>query len=199
MITHPSQGERNHLAENGRGLAVSISCGQTIKVIDTHGGQVADTWAFVSDDPKEFLSAEHTRVHIGRLFPRAGEEFVTNRRRPILRWDDDSSPGIHDMLVAACDPARYAALGAPPGHASCQNNLQQALGDRYVITPQPVNLFMNTPFLPDGEVRWLSPESRAGDCVTLTALLDLVLVISSCPQDLTSVNSVRGDIGVTVK
>jgi uncharacterized protein YcgI (DUF1989 family) len=183
---------------NGRGAAVAVSRGQTITVADSNGGQVADTWAFLADDPKEFLSAEHTRVHVGRLFPQPGQEFVTNKRRPVLRWESDLSPGIHDMLVAACDPTRYVELGAP-GHASCQANLQQALGSRYVVTPQPVNLFMNSPFLPDGELRWLFPESRAGDYVTMTALLDVVLVVSACPQDLTSVNSSRGDIAISIE
>lgn len=193
----PPQGQQDLVAAHGSGLAVAVSSGQTIRVSDIHGGQVADTWAFVTDDPKEFLSAEHTRTHTGRLLPSEGEEFVTNLRRPILRWDSDTSPGIHDMLVAACDPARYVELGAP-GHASCQENLKRAIGDLYVVTPQPLNLFMNTPFLPDGQLHWLSPRSQAGDAVSFTALLDLVFVVSACPQDLTSVNSVRGDIGVAV-
>lgn len=192
-------GDHGHdfVVRHAHGLAVPVARGQTIRVTDIHGGQVADTWAFASDDPLEYLSAPHSRVHTGSLFPGVGQEFVINRRRPVLRWDADSSPGVHDMLVAACDPARYVDLGAP-GHASCQANLQAALGERYVVTPQPVNLFMNTPFLPEGNLRWLPPVSAAGDSVTMTALLDLVLVVSACPQDLTAVNGVRGDIGVAV-
>ncbi len=185
------------VVRHATGLAVPVARGQNVRVTDVHGGQVADTWAFAADDPVEFLSAPHTRVHTGSLFPRVGQELVTNRRRPVLRWDADSSPGVHDMLVAACDPARYEGLGAP-GHASCQANLQAALGERYVVTPQPVNLFMNTPFLPDGNLRWLPPVTAAGDSVTMTALMDLVLVVSACPQDLTAINSVRGDIGIAV-
>ena len=46
-------------------------------------------------------SAEHTRVHLNRLFPRPGEHFVSNLRRPILFFEEDRSPGVHDMLVAA--------------------------------------------------------------------------------------------------
>jgi uncharacterized protein len=78
-----------------------------VRVIDPDGGQVADVFAFSADDPSEYHSAEHTRVHVGRLFPRVGEQFATNRRRPILTLEADDSPGIHDMLLAACDPTRY--------------------------------------------------------------------------------------------
>ena len=66
------------------GRAVRIEAGRSFRVIDLEGGQVADTWAFVADDPGEFHSAQHTRVHVGRLFPQGGEHFVTNTRRPIL-------------------------------------------------------------------------------------------------------------------
>src|SRR5207302_749298 len=122
-------------------------------------GAVADTWAFVADDPGEFHSAQHTRVHVGRLFPQAGEHFVTNTRRPILLLEEDATPGIHDMLCAACDPARYAGLGVDGWHASCEENLQTALRAVGVepprFAPQPINLFMNTPARADGTIDWL--------------------------------------------
>lgn len=168
-----------------------VDAGQLVRVIDVEGGQVGDTWAFVRDDPSEYQSAEHTRVHVGKLFPAVGEQFVTNRRRPILELVADNTPGHHDMLIAACDPARYEQLGVEGWHASCQENLLRAMeaaGHPDVEIPQPINLFMNTPFLPDGRVRWLESETAAGDSVTFRALLDCYVVVSACPQDVVGIN-----------
>src|SRR5690349_2790380 len=95
----------------GEGRAVRVAAGRRVRVVDLEGGQVGDLFAFAADDPRERLSAAHTRSGTSRLFPEIGEPFVTDRRRPILVLADDTSPGSHDMLIAACDPARYAALG----------------------------------------------------------------------------------------
>ncbi|TML90800.1 MAG: urea carboxylase-associated family protein [Actinobacteria bacterium] len=183
--------ERLHVpAREGR--AVRVEAGRRFRVIDPDGGQVADTWAFVGDDPAEFHSAQHTRVHVNRLFPRPGEEFVTNARRPILLLEEDATPGIHDMLCAACDPERYRGLGVEGPHASCQENLRtalQAVGvDAPRFAPQPINLFMNTPAQPDATIAWLPAPTKAGDYVLLRAELDIVLVVSACPQDIIQIN-----------
>ena len=146
-------------------------------------------------------SAEHTRVAVGKLFPALGESFVTNRRRPILRYEADTSPGTHDMLVAACDPTRYELLGVTGWHASCQENLLTVMAEAGypdVRVPQPINLFQNSPFLPDGTVTWLPTETRPGDSVTLRAEMDLWLVVSACPQDVTNLNAAPGPIRVEV-
>ncbi|HEY6029118.1 MAG TPA: urea carboxylase-associated family protein, partial [Gaiellaceae bacterium] len=102
------------------GRAVRVEAGRSFRVIDVEGGQVADTWAFVADDPGEFHSAQHTRAVNSALFPPLGGQFVTNARRPILTLEEDATPGIHDMLIAACDPPRYIPLGVTGWHASCE-------------------------------------------------------------------------------
>ena len=176
-------------AREGRG--VRVAAGRRFRVIDVEGGQVADTFAFRADDVSEYHSAEHTRAYVSRLFPRPGEPFVTNRRRPILVLEEDASPGIHDMLCAACDPERYTGLGVQGWHASCQENLRRAmaeLGFDHVGVPQPINLFMNIPVGEDGELGWEPAPTRAGDSVTLRAELDCVVVVSACPQDIVPIN-----------
>jgi uncharacterized protein YcgI (DUF1989 family) len=183
--------ERIHVpAREGR--AVRVGAGRSIRVIDPEGGQVADTFAFVADDPTEFHSAQHTRAVNSHLFPPIGGQFVTNARRPILTLEEDSSPGIHDMLIAACDPPRYIPLGVTGWHASCEENLQNAMREIGVdpprFAPQPINLFMNTPARTSGEIEWLPAETKAGDYVQLRAELDLILAISACPQDILPIN-----------
>src|SRR5712672_3895949 len=94
-----------------RGKAALVSAGQIVTVINTHGEQVVDTWAFNRADLGEFMSNEHTRAHSLHLVPRPGDVLRTNKRRPILTLTEDTSGGIHDTLIAACDRYRYAFLG----------------------------------------------------------------------------------------
>jgi uncharacterized protein YcgI (DUF1989 family) len=177
----------------GEGRAVRVAAGRRVRVVDLEGGQVGDLFAFAADDPRERLSAAHTRSVTSRLFPEVGEPFVTDRRRPILVLAEDASPGAHDMLIAACDPARYAALGVP-GHRSCAENLELALaelGIEVAVTPQPVNVFMRIPVQESGRLAWLPAESRAGDSITFEAAMDCVVVVSACPQDMVGINNGR--------
>jgi uncharacterized protein YcgI (DUF1989 family) len=91
-----------------RGKAAFVAAGQAVTVINTHGEQVVDTWAFNRADLGEFMSNEHTRAHSLHLVPRPGDVLRTNKRRPILTLTEDTSGGIHDTLIAACDRYRYA-------------------------------------------------------------------------------------------
>src|ERR1700682_4266934 len=115
----------------GAGRAVWVRHGEHLRIVDVEGGQVGDLFAFAAADPGEYLSASHTRTSTSRLFPRIGEQFMTNRRRPILTLVADTSPGVHDMLIAACDPERYRMLGAP-GQRLLRRQLAQRLGADWV-------------------------------------------------------------------
>jgi uncharacterized protein len=177
-------------AREGRGARVAA--GGRFRVVDPEGGQVGDLFAFCADDVSEHHSAEHTRVFVNRLFPLVGEQFVTNRRRPILTFEADDSPGVHDLLCAACDPARYQGLGVEGHHASCQDNLRTAmaaLGHPDVEVPQPINLFMNIPVRADGTIGWEPALTRPGASVTFRAERDCLVVLSACPQDIVVINN----------
>jgi uncharacterized protein len=173
------------------GRSVQIPAGRSFRVTDREGGQVGDLFAFSASDVTEYASAEHTRAYVNRLFPRVGEPFVTNRRRPILVFERDESPGVHDMLCAACDPERYEGLGVEGWHASCEENLREAmraLGHEHIEVPQPINLFMNIPVAPDGSLGWEPAPTRPGDGAVLRAVSDCVVVVSACPQDIVPIN-----------
>ncbi|MEV6908548.1 urea carboxylase-associated family protein [Amycolatopsis sp. NPDC051071] len=177
----------------GTGRAVRVAAGELVRVIDVDGGQVGDVFAFTGDFTEQH-SVAHTRAAVDRLFPAVGEFFMTDRRRPILTLTEDTSPGEHDMLIPACDPARYAALGAPD-HRSCAVNLREALAALDLSfagpIPQPINVFMRIPVGQDGRLSWLTASSRAGDAITFRAELDCVVVVSACPQDLVRISDVR--------
>jgi uncharacterized protein YcgI (DUF1989 family) len=168
----------------GTGKGFRIPAGDYLQVMDVAGRGCADFFALVAADPTEYLSASHTRVAIDRLFPRVGQSFFSSLRRPMLQLEEDRTPGLHDMLFAACDPARYAQYGVA-GHASCAENFREALRSLGVDcphVPQPVNFFMNVAVRPDGSVVFAPPETEAGDWVLLRAFVDCLVVLSACPQ-----------------
>ena len=174
-----------------RGKAARLSAGEAIRIINTHGEQVVDTWAFALPGLDEFMSMEHTRSMLVHLMPVLGKPLYTNRRRPILTLEEDTSPGIHDTLLAACDRHRYRLLGCEDGHENCTDNLSDAmreLGLEEPETPSPLNLFMNIPWTPDGTLAFDAPRSKPGDYVVLRAEMDCVVAMSTCPQDKLPVN-----------
>lgn len=180
------------LVPGGEARACQVTAGTQIRIVDVAGGQVGDLFAFVSSDIGEYASAEHTRPSIGRLFPAVGQPVLTTRRRPILTLMADTSPGHHDSLYAACDPARYRLLGVEEAHRSCAVNLAEAMaaaGFPRVAVPQPLNLFMDVRVTADGSLLSRPASSAAGDAVVFRAELDCHVVLSSCPMDVNPISS----------
>jgi uncharacterized protein len=173
------------------GRAIRAARGSAVEVINTHGTQVVDFWALCPPDLSEHLSMEHTRTAIKRLIPRVGDTLVSSARRPLLTIITDTSPGIHDTLIASCDQERYRQLGFQGKHDNCHDNFQAALADLGLPPrplPAPFNLFMNVPWTQDGSLRFEPPVSRPGDMIRFQVETDLVVIMSACPQDLTPVN-----------
>jgi len=174
-----------------RGQAVRVAKGKAIQIINTYGKQVVDTWCFNADDLSEFMSMEHLHATLQGIFPAKGDALTTNRRRPILILEEDTSLGRHDTVIAACDVHRYAMLGCQEYHDNCTDNLHAALAQldlRAPDCPAPLNLWMNIPVEPDGKIIWGEPLSKPGDYVTLRAAIDCIVVMSTCPQDMIPIN-----------
>ena len=172
--------------------AIRLKKDQTIKIINTYGHQVVDTWAFNAVNLAEFLSTEHTRQKLDSIFPKLKNPLFTNKRRSIVILEEDTSPGVHDMLMAACDIYRYQQLGCDTYHKNCTDNLHAALGKldlKIPNTPSPINLWMNIPVNNKGDCQWKPPKSKAGDYVCLRSTMDCVVVMSACPQDLIPINA----------
>jgi uncharacterized protein len=174
-----------------KGKAVHVRKGQSVKVVNTRGQQVVDTWAFNAEDLSEFMSIEHSRVAIGRIIPAVGDALVTNRRQPILTLVEDTSGGIHDTLFAACDRWRYELLGCAEYHHNCTDNLAAALtalGLSSPHTPAPLNLFMNIPVVDGNRVDVRPPVSTPDSYVTFRDEMDCIVAFSACPQDMLPIN-----------
>jgi hypothetical protein len=169
------------------GLAVHVQQGQRIRVVTPKGAQAADFFAYCAGDLREWLSPMHTWVTTRSIRPRPGDTFLSRFRRPMLEFVEDTAGGMHDMMLAACDQTRYEQYGFVGPHASCSDNLRNAmarLGHPIDVVPQPVNFFTNTKVEADGKL--VSPPNTvpAGAHVDLQARMDLICVISSCPFDL---------------
>lgn len=175
----------------GHGNAFRLAVGERVRIGLPEGPQVADMFAFALPDLKEYLSTEHTRSCAQRLTPVVGEAFYSSRRRPMLAFEEDSSPGTHDLLLSACDQARYTLLGHPAPHRNCVANMVEALAALGLKPPQipsPVNVFEKVTIGIDGSLVIEPPRATRGDSVVLRALMELVLVISACPMDIVPTN-----------
>lgn len=156
----------------------------------------------------EFMSMMHSRAATLHLRPKVNDTLVSNLREPILTLVEDTSQGVHDTLIAACDPARYRGLGVEDWqqHGSCAENLVLALkelneraglkGNKGVgadvtinSVPAPLNLFMNIPWDDEGDIGFHAPKCKEGDYVRLRAERDVVVVMSACPQDILEINN----------
>lgn len=178
-----------------RGKAARVSAGQRITVVNTHGTQVVDAWAFNARDMTEWMSMEASRAWFLRLAAAVGDSFVTNQRRPILTLVEDTSGCAHDTLMAPCDEPRYGLLGAQGYHDNCRDNLRAALAELGLTipaTPPSLNVFMNIPWTADGQLTWGEPVSPPGSYVVFRAEMDLVIAFSACPQDILRINGRTG-------
>ena len=174
------------------GIALPQRAGHRLRLTKLHAAHVVDPWAQARTDLREYLSMEHTRASLSKLVPGTGDHLYSSSRRPLLTLVEDTSPGRHDTLIAACDRERYRQLGATGHHANCADNFRRALSVRGIQpdhVPSPLNLFMHIAWREDGDLEFLPSPARPGDYVTLEAVTDVTVVLSACPMDLNPINA----------
>ncbi len=179
------------------GKAIRLAAGEAVQVINLHGTQVADCWAYNADDVNEYMCMEASRVWNQRLNPQVGDSFITNRRNPILTLVEDTSPGVHDTFMAACDARRYELLGCTEPHRNCHDNLHEAMAELGVKLPHgnlaSFNIFMNIQVQPNGiTLKTLPTVTKPGDYIILRAEMACFVAFSACPQDIVSIQG-QGD------
>ena len=169
------------------GRAVRVARGKRLRLTTPRGNQAADFFAFNAENLGEWLSCPHSWVTTFCVKPRQGDVFLSRFRRPMLKLVEDGAGGIHDMMIAACDQFRYEFFGHKGPHASCSDNLQQAMrrdGYEISVIPQPINFFTHTEIAADGLLSAPGGNIPPGAFVVVEALMDLICVVSSCPYDL---------------
>jgi hypothetical protein len=165
-----------------------VQRGQMLRIVDLEGNQAVDTLFFNAADTAEHYSAQDTLQAQQALYLTTGSTLLSNRGESMLRIVDDTC-GRHDTLGGACsaesNTVRYA-LDKLHMH-SCRDSFLLALAQHDGALskrdlPSNINFFMNVPVTPDGQLEFADGISAAGRHVQLLALMDVLVLISNCPQ-----------------
>jgi len=181
---------REILISGGHGAAFAVQAGQLVEIIDLEGQQVADFVAFAERNRTEWLSTTHTRSALLRLTAVVGDRLESNWRHPMFEIIRDDV-GRNDIITSMCDDRRYRLDYGVEGHRSCRTNFTEALepwGIAEWQIPDPFNFFQNAPIHPDRTFGNEIPTGKAGDKLVLRTLMDSVVSVSACPQDLNPCN-----------
>ena len=166
-----------------------LKMGQTLRILDLHGNQAADTLFYNAHDPSERYSAVDTIREQGNVYLSAGTALLSNLGNVMLDITADTC-GRHDTLGGACatesNTVRYA-LDKKCMHA-CRDSwmLAGALHTEFGLTKRDIthniNFFMNVPVTAEGGLSFADGISDAGKYVEMRAAIDVIVLISNCPQ-----------------
>jgi urea carboxylase-associated protein 1 len=160
--------------------------GQTLRIIDSEGQQAVDALLYAADDLTERYSAQDTLRAQGSAYVQLGTGLISNRDRVMARVTADSC-GQHDTSAGCCSCESNAIRfgEATKYQHACRENFilelsKYGLGKRDIVAN--LNFFMNVPIDPSGNFTVVDGISAPGNFVDITAEMDLVFVISNCPQ-----------------
>lgn len=166
-----------------------VNAGQYFRILDLEGNQAADTLFFNADNPGERYSATDTIREQGNVYLTAGSVLHSNDNRPMLEIVADTC-GRHDTLGGACatesNTVRYD-LEKRCMHA-CRDSWMLAIAERpeFALSKRDIthniNFFMNVPVTEAGGLTFADGISGAGKYVELRAEMDVLVLISNCPQ-----------------
>ena len=166
-----------------------LKAGQTLRILDLEGNQAADTLFFNARDPAERYSAMDTIREQGNVYLTTGSRLLSNRGNLLLTISADTC-GRHDTLGGACatesNQVRYD-LDKQHMHAcrdswllAVSENPQWGLSKRDIT--HNINFFMNVPVTPEGDLSFADGISAPGKYVELVAAMDVIVLLSNCPQ-----------------
>jgi len=167
----------------------SIKNGQTLRILDLEGNQAADTLFYNANDVAERYSAMDTIREQGNLYLTVGSKLLSSLGNEMLEIVADTC-GRHDTLGGACatesNTVRYA-LEKKCMHA-CRDSWMLAVAEHpeFGLTKRDIthniNFFMNVPVTPEGELSFADGISAPGKYVELVARMDVIVLVSNCPQ-----------------
>lgn len=166
------------------GVALALTAGQRLRVEQLEDGQGVDLGAVTADG--RGLSAARTREAHG-IAPTTGTTlWSTPPEIVLLTIESDTAPG-HDLLFPPCSARAYEAFAGVAGHRGCAELHADALAAAGCAGPavdDVLNLWLPSAVAEDGRLRSWPAACRAGDHVELVAHTDLVISLSTCPDDL---------------
>ncbi|MBX9894135.1 MAG: urea carboxylase-associated family protein [Nitrosomonas sp.] len=194
LVNHfdPAQAAVNAICPAGEPWVHLIKQGQTFRIVDLEGNQAVDTLFYNAHDTQERYSATDTISRQNHLYLTTGSKLYSNLGNVMLIITADTC-GRHDTLGGACaaesNTVRYA-LEKFPMH-SCRDNFLHALAHHPLCQqldmskrdlPSNINFFMNVPVTETGGLEFADGVSAPGKFVEMRAEMDVVVLISNCPQ-----------------
>ncbi len=165
-----------------------VRAGQRLRIVDLKGNQAVDTLFYAAADPAERYSASDTIRAQGNLYLTTGTRLRSTAGRTLLTIVADTC-GRHDTLGGACsaesNTVRYA-LEKRFMHA-CRDSFLLGIARSGVALSKRdlasnINFFMNVPVTPEGKLTFEDGISGAGRYVELRAEVDVLVLVSNCPQ-----------------
>ena len=179
---------RNEIVAAGEPWLGTVQRGQILRIVDLEGNQAVDTLFYNANDTEERYSATDTIRAQGNIYLTAGSPLRSNLGTNMLTITEDTC-GRHDTLGGACsaesNTVRYAIEKRHMN--SCRDNFLLALerhggGLNKRDLPSNINFFMNVPVTREGALRFADGISAAGRYVQMRAQMDVLVLISNCPQ-----------------
>ena len=161
-----------------------VKRGQILRLIDLEGRQAIDFLCYNAADPSERYNAADTMKINGSLFVGKGTKLYSDMGNVLFTVVDDTC-GRHDTIGGCCsresNRVRYGVEDGP----NCRDNLlrglsRHGLGKKDIVAN--LNFFMYVPIGPAGEMAIADGFSKAGDYIDLRAEMDVLAVLSNCPQ-----------------
>ena len=185
---NPARALYQEVVPAGDPWTYELKKGQVFRIVDLHGNQAVDTLFYNAHDYADRYSAQDTIRDQGNIYLTTGTELKSSNGNTLLTIVADTC-GRHDTLGGACanesNMVRYD-LEKRYMHA-CRNSFLKAAA--YWKTPltkrditSNINFFMNVPVTPDGKLTFEDGISEAGKYVELRAEMDVLVLISNCPQ-----------------
>ncbi len=178
------------IIEPQSGYALEVKKGDTIRITDVEGGQVADFVCFKSDDYSEFFSQANTRINNGKIRITTNDLLYSNSGNVMFKIVDDRV-GVHDLIYAPCNSWLYEEIFKVGPRDGCLENLAMALVPYNIekaYVPNPFNIFMHTHIDEEYKTSIKKPLSKKGDYIDLESQMDCLVAISSCAEDISDCN-----------
>jgi uncharacterized protein YcgI (DUF1989 family) len=187
------------------GLAVEVRKGQHFRVTDLEGKQVVDMAVFNLANPREKLSTSNSRT---RYVPPPGSPYIPRDKltigdtlmsticRPMMTIVEETPEpkGVHDVHNRMCNRFLYETFGMGPLDG-CHEIISKAIAPYGLLpedVPDTMDLFMN--YKHDcSRGRWVigEPVTKPGDYIEFEALMDCLVGLSNCPDELSATNGYR--------
>ncbi len=163
-----------------------VKAGQTLRIIDLEGQQAVDALFYAAGNHAERYSMQDTILGLGTPYIGVGAQLASNEGRTMVTLTADTC-GRHDTMAGCCScESNSVRFGHNTRYLhACRENFILELG-RHGMTKRDivpnVNFFMNVPISPDGELAVVDGISPPGGSVDLLAAMDVLVVLSNCPQ-----------------